>query len=105
MSSRSRWRRSQRSRPTVLSLQLIREKPEWVEEQLRRRGEIDPPVGEIVRLDEQRRKLLVETEQLRARRNEVSRQMRGGAPQDVRDEMRRVGERIESIEKEIVEQQ
>ncbi len=87
----------------MLSLQLIRDKPDWVEAQLRRRGEADPPVQQIASLDEKRRKLLVEAEGLRARRNEVSRQMRGGAPDAVRAEMRRVGARIAEIERQIGE--
>ena len=82
----------------MLNLQLIRENPSQVEEQLRSRGETSPPVQEVLRLDEQRRKLLVEVETLRARRNEVSRQMRGGASDEVRAEMRQVGERIGQIE-------
>jgi seryl-tRNA synthetase len=93
----------------VLSLQLIRENPAMVEAELRRRGESDPPVPEIVRLDEQRRKLLVEAETLRARRNEVSREIgrsKGAEPaaiERVRAEMRQVGARIGQIEAEIAE--
>ena len=66
----------------MLSLQLIRDQPELVRAALRRRHE-DPPIDEILALDERRRKLLAEVEALRARRNEVSREigrMRGSDP-------------------------
>jgi seryl-tRNA synthetase len=91
----------------VLSLQLIREQPDRVREAMRRRHE-DPPIDEILRLDEQRRTLLVETEALRARRNEVSREIGRlkGDPQAierVRGEMRAVGDQIAAIDAQLAE--
>jgi seryl-tRNA synthetase len=89
----------------VLSLQLIREQTELVREGMRRRHE-DVPLDQILELDERRRRLLVEVETLRGRRNEVSREigrLRGdpAAVERVRGEMRAVGERIAAIEAEL----
>lgn len=91
----------------MLSIQLIREQPERVRAALVRRGE-DPPIDEIVELDERRRKLLVEAEGLRGKRNEVSREigkLRGdtAAIDRVRAEMRQVGDRVGAIEKELAD--
>jgi len=55
----------------MLDLKLIREKPEWVKERLRTRGE-DYPIDEVLALDERRRTLLQEVEALRHERNEKS---------------------------------
>jgi len=55
----------------MLDLKLIREKPEWVKERLRTRGE-DYPIDEVLAFDERRRALLQEVEALRHERNEKS---------------------------------
>jgi seryl-tRNA synthetase len=91
----------------VLSLQLIRDQPELVRDAMRRRHE-DVPLDEIIQLDERRRKLLVEVETLRARRNEVSREIgrQKGDPaavERVRRQMRSVGDQIATIEAELGE--
>jgi seryl-tRNA synthetase len=91
----------------VLSLQLIREQPDLVRDAMRRRHE-DVPLEEIIQLDERRRKLLVEVEALRGRRNEVSREigrLKGdpSAVEQVRGEMRAVGEQIATIEQSLAE--
>lgn len=91
----------------MLSLQLIREQTEVVRAAMRHRRHADAPIDEIVRLDARRRELLTESETLRARRNEVSREigrLRGADPaavEAVRGEMRQVGERIAALEAEI----
>ena len=89
----------------MLSLQLIREQTELVREGMRRRHE-DAPLDRILELDERRRRLLVEVETLRGRRNDVSREigrLRGdpAAVERIRGEMRAVGERIAAIEAEL----
>src|SRR4030042_983766 len=85
----------------MLSLQLIRERPEVVREALRRRRDASP-LDDIIALDERRRSLLVEGEALRARRNEVSRQLSRMAerPPETIAEMRAVGDRIRSLEEQ-----
>ena len=60
----------------MLDIKLIREKPELVKERLAARGAGDElRVGEVIRLDEQRRKLLAEVEALKAQRNKVSKEI------------------------------
>jgi seryl-tRNA synthetase len=91
----------------LLSLQLIREQPDLVRDAMRRRRE-EVPLEQIIDLDERRRRLLVEVEALRGRRNEVSREigrLKGdpAAVERVRGEMRAVGERIATIEAELGE--
>ncbi len=72
---------------------------------LESRGEEDP-LAEILTLDVTRRQLITEGDELRARRNQVSRQVgearRDGQepPADVVAEMRQVGDRISELEQE-----
>jgi seryl-tRNA synthetase len=58
----------------MLDLRLIRQDPEAIREMLRKRGE-DAPLDELLELDNQRRKLIGEVEQLKAKRNAVSDQI------------------------------
>ena len=86
----------------MLDLKLIRENPDIVRESLRKRNDTGP-IDEILALDERRRKHLVELENLRARRNEVSKQIgkTKEKPTDLIAEMRKVGETIKVMEEEI----
>jgi len=89
----------------LLSIQFIRESTDLVRRAIARRHE-SPPLEEVLALDERRRLLLAEVEALRARRNDVSRQIgrQGGdraAIDRVREEMRAVGARIEAHEVEL----
>jgi seryl-tRNA synthetase len=94
----------------MIDLKLIREKRDWVKEAVAAL-QLEAPIDEILALDEQRRTLLTEAEALKARRNEVSKDIGRlrGAPQadSLKDEMRQVGERIKSLDEQIkgVEQQ
>jgi len=85
----------------MLSLQFIRQNPDIVREALAKRH-TEAPIGEILALDEQRRRLLLESETLRAHRNEVSRQIASmkDRPSQLIDEMRQVGDRIKSLDEE-----
>ncbi|MBT9162555.1 MAG: Serine--tRNA ligase [Dehalococcoidia bacterium] len=85
----------------MLSIQLIRQNPEIVREALAKRND-DAPLDEIIRLDGEHRKLLQEIEALRARRNEVSRELgrMKEKPSDLIADMRQVGERIKTLEQE-----
>jgi len=62
----------------------------------------DTPIDEILSLDEHRRLLLVESEQLRAQRNEVSKRIgrMDPKPPELLDEMRQVGDRIKALDTE-----
>ena len=87
----------------MLNLELIVNDTERVRERLVSRGE-DPSLDEIVTLDRQRRGLIGEADQLRARRNEASRAIgrSGGQPSPEQvAEMREVGDRIRAIDAEL----
>ena len=59
----------------MLSIQLIRERPDDVRRGLARRGDPGVPLDELIRLDEQRRRALREVEGLRAERNTLSKEI------------------------------
>ena len=52
----------------MLDLRMIRQNPDKVREGLAKKGEA-APIDEVLALDEQRRSLLTEVEQLKAKRN------------------------------------
>ncbi|HEX7089761.1 MAG TPA: serine--tRNA ligase [Longimicrobiales bacterium] len=96
----------------MLDLRRIREEPEYVREQLGRRG--NPEYGELVDqvlvLDEERRALIGETDGLRAERNEASariarlkREGRGEEAERLIVEMRALGERLAAVEARLAE--
>ena len=60
----------------MLDIKMIRERPDFVRQRLASRGAGDEVrVDEILRLDEQRRKLLNEVETLKAQRNRASKEI------------------------------
>ena len=87
----------------MLAINLIREKPEVVREALDRRGEDRTPLDRILELDERRRTILTSSETLRARRNQVSKELSRmkEKPPEVIAEMRQVGAEIKELESEI----
>ena len=86
----------------MIDIQLIRNSPDEVRDAMRRRNE-DAPLGRIVELDADRRSAIVEADELRARRNEVSREIgrTRERPQELIDEMRQVSARIRTLEETI----
>jgi len=91
----------------MIDLKAIRASPDDVRDALRRRGDmdgVDDPVGRILELDEERRRAIQEGDELRARRNEVSRTI-GELKREGKDadqliaEMRQVGDRIATLER------
>ena len=89
----------------MLPISLIRENPDVVREALRRRREDDAPVDRALELDERRRAVMTSSETLRARRNQVSKElskMREKPPETIA-EMRRVGAEIKGLEVELKE--
>ena len=58
----------------MLDINLIREKPEWVKEQVAKRND-KSPIDEILAGDTRRREILQEVEELRRQRNEASKQI------------------------------
>ncbi len=86
----------------MLDLKLVRQNPELVRQALEKRHD-SAPLDDILALDEQHRKLLYEVETLRARRNEVSRDLgkRAERPPQLTAEMRQIGDQIRSLQQEI----
>lgn len=88
----------------MLSLEQIRSQPDAVRAGLARRGVDVSGLDEILELDARRRAAIAEGDELRARRNQASREI-GQAraqgqppPDDVVAEMRGVGQRISALE-------
>ncbi len=83
----------------MISIELIRKDPDAVKEAMRKR-DADVPIDRILDLDQTRRSIISETDTLRARRNEVSREMGRSKerPQALIEEMRSVGGQIRGLE-------
>ena len=86
----------------MLSIELIRNQPDLVAQALTRKGE-DPPIERLLDLDSRRRKLIQTGDELRARRNETSRQISSmkERPPELIAEMRQVGDDIKASEQEV----
>jgi seryl-tRNA synthetase len=86
----------------MLSLQFIRENPDLVREALQKR-QFSEPIDDILALDERRRSLLTEVEALRARRNEVSKQVgkMDEKPPQLIEEVRQIGSRIKALDERL----
>ena len=95
----------------MLDIKLIREKPEFVRQRLATRGAGDDArIDELLKLDEQRRKILAEVESLKARRNRVSKeigalmgQKKTAEAEAKKAEMRELGDRIAALDKQSAE--
>jgi seryl-tRNA synthetase len=91
----------------LLSLQFVRENPDAVRKALRDRGADETPLDELLRLDEERRERLVESETLRAERNAVGKRIGSTADaaerQRLIEEMRVTSERIDVLEPRVKE--
>ena len=86
----------------MLNVELIRHEPDIVRHALAKRGE-EVALEPILELDARRRDLVGEGDTLRARRNEVSRQIgqMQEKPPQLLLEMRQVGARIKALEEEV----
>jgi len=95
----------------MLDIKLIREKPDFVRQRLATRGAGDEArVDELLRLDENRRKLLAEVEALKAQRNRVAKEIGALMGQKKIDEAeakkkesRGVGDQITELDKQAAE--
>jgi seryl-tRNA synthetase len=91
----------------MLDIKLIREKPDFVRQRLASRGRGDEArIAEIAALDEQRRKLIGEGDNLKAERNTVSKEIgalksKGQDASAQMAAMKQVGERIASLDAEV----
>ena len=86
----------------MINIQLIRNRPDELRDAMQRRNE-DAPLDRIAELDANRRSTIVEADELRARRNEVSREIgrTRERPQQLIDEMRQVSATIRNLEETI----
>src|SRR5262249_33668077 len=95
----------------MLDIKLIREQPELVRERLASRGAGDESkLPELLAIDEQRRKSLVEVEQLKAQRNRLSKeigalmgQKKTADAEARKSEVRAIGERINELDRLLAE--
>jgi seryl-tRNA synthetase len=90
----------------MLDMKMLRENFAEVKEKLAHRGEDLTDLDRFGDLDEKRRDLIAETEQLKAKRNEVSKQIsllkkEKKNAEDMITEMREVGDRIKTIDQEL----
>ena len=92
----------------MLDIRLIRERPDFVRERLATRGAGDEAgIAELLRLDEERRRLLSEVETLKAQRNRASKEIgalmgqKKPAEADAKKkETRELGDRIAELDKQ-----
>ena len=95
----------------MLDIKVIREQTEFVRERLAARGAGDEAsIAEALALDEQRRKGLAEVEQLKARRNSVSKeigalmgQKKIAEAEAKKTETKDIGQRITELDKQVAE--
>lgn len=74
----------------MLDIRYIRENPEKVQENARNKG-YEVSISELLELDDERRSLQGQVDELRARRNDNAASMKGGKPsQDLIDEGKRI---------------
>jgi seryl-tRNA synthetase len=97
----------ERRRKKMLDLRWIRSNPDEVRKFLADRNN-DMDIGPLLAMDEEKRALLTETEDLKARRNEGSKKVgaakaRGEDAAPIMEEMRSLGERVKEIDARIAE--
>ena len=87
----------------MLDVKFIRENLELVEKSTKEKGyKID--IKEVVRLDDERKKVLAEAEALRAKRNEIAGKMKGGKPSpELIAEGKAVKEELSQVEARLAE--
>lgn len=89
----------------MLDIKFIRENPDLVRKGLRDKGAVDN-VEKILELDEKRRKIIAQNDELKALRNKVSSQIpilkkNGEDTASVFEEMKRVGDEIAELDNEL----
>ena len=89
----------------MLDIKIIRETPEFVKQQMAALQAFDAPVDQVLALDEERRRLLTQVEELKAQRNAESKRigqlMREGKSNEadaLKEDMGRVGDEIKTLD-------
>jgi len=89
----------------MLDIKFIREESERVKEALKKRFMETSPVDDAIRLDEKRRELIVEVEEMRSERNSVSKdigRMKDQAQRQAKIEaMRDLGQKIDAVDADL----
>ena len=88
----------------MLDIKLIRENPEKINELLKRRNP-ELSIDEVIRIDEERRKLQVQVDEMRAKRKKDSQligelKKKGENTDKVQADVREIGEKIKELETE-----
>lgn len=91
----------------MLDIRFIRENPELVQQAADNKG-YDVSISELLKSDESRRSLLAHVEELRAQRNDIARQMKGGKPEPalieagkkIKEELVGLEENLRSVEED-----
>ena len=87
----------------MLDVKFIRENLELVEKSTREKG-YKTDIKALLKLDDERKKVLAEVEELRSRRNEVASRMKGGKPSDeLIAEGKKIKEELAEKEKELAQ--
>ncbi|MDQ3542183.1 MAG: serine--tRNA ligase, partial [Chloroflexota bacterium] len=90
----------------MIDIKLIRDEPERVRT-LSRQKNVDPPVDQILSLDERRRQAISEVEDLKAKRNEGSKTVGRTRDHDERTrliaDMKAIGDRISRLDDDVRE--
>ena len=86
----------------MLDIKFIRENPDVVREALQNRHSGDS-IDDILALDERRRVLIVEVEGMKAKRNEVSKEIgrTKAKPPALLEEMRKIGDHIKALDEQV----
>ena len=86
----------------MIDMKVIRESPELVQKALEQRG-IAFDLAPLVKLDKQHRNLLQQFEELKAKHNQMSKQIGkgGGDKQQLIAQMRQIGDEISSLQQEV----
>lgn len=87
----------------MLDIKLIRQNPDFVRDSLFKRGADAAAIDDILRLDEQRRKLLFEAESLRVERKQASKELGRMAqrPAELTARMREMAGRIKTLDGQV----
>ncbi|MEM6821839.1 MAG: serine--tRNA ligase [Verrucomicrobiota bacterium] len=87
----------------MLDIRLIREKPDWVKERLKLRGEDPSSIDHVLDIDAERRKIIADVEQLKSERNSISKEIgvrkkKGESADDLLSGMKERSERIAELD-------
>lgn len=84
----------------MLDIQFIRDNADLVAEKSKQKG-YDVDVSQLLQFDEQRRKLLGKTEEVRARRNKLNESLKGKPGPNVLEQGKRLRDMLASLEKQL----